>query len=98
MKKTLQLIGIVSLAFSLSACDSSRENQSEQVLENKSDRLEDQADVTRDRGEAQADAVERKDPGLDAPATDRAAEQLRDSSERRADNLEDQADQVRDQK
>ena len=98
MKNALPVIVIVSLAFSLGACDSTNENKRQQALENKADRLEDQADVTKEHGEAQADAIERHDPGVDGPTTDRAAEQARDSSESQADRLEDQADQVRDQK
>ena len=98
MRNTLPLTVIVSLALSLGACDSSNENTRQQALENKADRLENQADVTEEHGEAQADAIERRDPGVDDPATDRAAEHVRDSSERGADSLENQADQVRDQK
>ena len=97
-RNTLPLIVIVSLALPIGACDSSNENARQQTLENKADRLEDQADATEAHGEAHADAIERRDPGVDDPATDRAAEQVRDSSGRRADSLENQADQVRDKK
>ena len=98
MKNALPIIVIGALALALGACDSANESKREQALENKADQLEDQADVTKERGEAQADAIERHDPGVDGPTTDRAAEQARDSSESQADRLEDQADQVRDQK
>lgn len=98
MRNTLRLTAIVSLALSLGACDSSNENTRQQTLENKADRLENQADVTEAHGEAHADAIERRDPGVDGAATDQAAEQVRDTSEKRADSLENQADTVRDQK
>jgi hypothetical protein len=86
------------LATTLAACDSKQENKREDVLEKQADRMEQKADVTRDRGEAAADRIEKRDPGMDSNATDRAAEAARDTSERRADQLEDKADLTREKK
>jgi hypothetical protein len=90
---------VVMLAFILSACDSREENRRENVLEQKADRMEEKADMTRKSGEAAADRIEKRDPGLtDSPSTDRAAEATRESTERSADQMEEQADRIREKK
>src|SRR6187431_2618614 len=98
MKMTLRTIAVASFAVFLYGCDSPQEEQREHALEQKADSLENAADATREQGEAQADAIERTDPGLDSPPTDRAAEAVRDGSEVKADTLEESADQVRENK
>ncbi|SOD41688.1 hypothetical protein [Nitrosovibrio sp. Nv4] len=86
------------LAFALAGCESKQENQREEALEKKADTMEQKADVVRERGEAAADLAEKKDPGMDTSATDRAAEAARETSERSADQLEEYADRTREKK
>ncbi len=88
-----------TLALALTACDSKQENKREQALENKADMKENKADVVRKEGEAAADRIEKRDPGMtNSGSTERAAEGTRDASENRADQLEDQADRIREKK
>ena len=47
------------LSFTLAACDSKQENRREAALEKNADRMEQKADVVRDRGEATADRIEK---------------------------------------
>ena len=94
----LKIMVGASLIALLSACDSKVENSNDQALERKADTLEQNADAVRDQGEDSADAMERADPGMDSPATDAAAEAVRENTERQADALEDRSDAVRDQK
>jgi hypothetical protein len=92
------LVGF-TLALALTACDSKQENKREQILENKADIKENKADTVRKQGEATADRIEKRDPGLtNSDSTERAAEGARDMSEKRADQLEDQAERLREKK
>lgn len=50
----------VTAALSLCACDSKQEQAREQTLENRADRLEDQAKVTKKAGEADAEALKKE--------------------------------------
>ena len=86
------------LAVALTACESNKEEQREATLEKKADTKEQKAHTVRKEGEATADRIERQDPGMDTPATERAAEAARESAETRADRMEDQADRTREQK
>ena len=93
---TILLSGVSLLA--LSACDSKEEQRREKALERKADSLEDTAEATREKGEKVADSIERRDPGINAPSTDRAANSVRTDAERKADALEDAADATREKK
>jgi len=100
MKTPLLLLASLPamLALSLASCDSKRENARENNLERKADSLEEKAAVVRDEKEKVADAVESRDPGLNAPATTEAAKTIRETGERQADALENKADQEREKK
>jgi len=64
----------ITAALSLSACDSKQEQAREQVLENRADRIEDQAKATKKAGEADADATK--------SAADAQAEALKKEADR----------------
>lgn len=97
MKPITIILSGVSL-FALSGCDSKEEQRREKALERKADTLEDKAEATREQGDKVADSVERRDPGLNAPSTDRAADAVRTDAERKADALEDAAKATREKK
>ncbi|SOD41689.1 hypothetical protein [Nitrosovibrio sp. Nv4] len=86
------------LTFALVGCESKQENQREQAVEKKADKLEQKADVTREQGEATADRIEKQDPGMDTHTTDRTADAAREAAEKRADQMEEQAARLREQK
>ena len=94
------LLPVFALAFA--ACDSKEENQRENALENKADRLENQADATRKAGERKADAIEDTKVGNDKlklnTPQDKEADATRKAADARADGLENKADEVRKEK
>jgi hypothetical protein len=93
------LIAIAGVsAFAFSACDTKRENARENDLERRADSLEDKAAVVRDETEKKADAIEKGDPGPNAPATENAADITRKSGEQTADALEEAAKREREKK
>ncbi len=74
--KLLSLPAItISLAFT--ACDSKQEQAREQALENRADRLEDQARATKDAAESNADA-EKKAAAAQAEALKKEADRTRE--------------------
>ena len=74
--KLLSSLALTS-ALALGACDSKQEQARENALENRADRLEDQAKMTKKAGEADADATKRA-AAAQADALKKAAEQTRE--------------------
>jgi len=91
---TFSALGLVFLC----GCDSKEEQRRERALERRADTLEEAAATTREKGEKKADAIERSDPGLNSPSTERAADATRTDAEIKADALEEAAKATREKK
>lgn len=68
---------ILTAALSFSGCDSKQEEAREKSLENRADRLEDQAKATKKAGEADADSAKRS-ADAEADALKKEADRTRE--------------------
>lgn len=75
----MKLLSLLSLtaALAFTACDSKQEQAREKGLENRADRLEDQAKATKKDADADADAI-KKDADLKADALKKEADRTRE--------------------
>ena len=98
--KTKHLLPSVLAVIAFAACDSRQENQRENALEQKADRVEDQADAVRKDSERKADAIEdtKQATSGQKKAIDDTADAVRKSGERTADSLENTAEATREAK
>ena len=103
------LLGASALAFAFSSCKSKEEKVQDDVIEQKADMKEDQADEVRAKAETKADMKENQADAIRhssdsnaaenaADAKENAADATREAAEKKADGMENQADGIRDQK
>jgi len=100
----LNVISASAIALLFSSCESKQEEAREEVLEQKADNLEANADQLRKDGEKVADMKEsnadavRKSSENAADRVENSADATRDAVEKKADQIENKADAVRDAK
>jgi osmotically-inducible protein OsmY len=93
VKRTMNLVAVLALAGAVgagAACNNSpAADETRKAGEAQADRLEDQADRTREAGDTRADQNE-KTAEAKADSLENQADATRDAAERRADAIEDQ--------